>query len=347
MTTWLTNAWYVAGWDAEVDSAPLARTICGVPMLFYRKLDRSVVAMRDACPHRLLPLSLGFREGDSIRCKYHGLKLGPDGAAEEMPIKTDPVNRKVCAQTYVVHERHRFVWVWVGEAEKADPALIPDLWPCSAEGWVFDGGHYPVAADYRLMIDNLMDLTHETYVHDGSIGQQEIVEAPLETQVIGDRAYVRRWMPGIEAPPFWRGALKRDGLVDRWQICEFLLPSAVMIDVGVALVGAGASLESHDQGVRGMVVDFMTPETETTHHYFWGMARNFDLADPGFTARFKRQQGGVFEEDREILEAQQKAIQANPDLKLSAYRIDEGGVRARQIIARAIKAGGQSAEAAA
>jgi vanillate O-demethylase monooxygenase subunit len=145
-------------------------------------------------------------------------------------------------------------------------------------------------------------------------------------------------MPGVEAPPFWRGALKQPGLVDRWQICEFLLPSAVMIDVGVAPVGAGASLADHDQGVRGMVIDVMTPETETSHHYFWGMARNFDLADPGFTARFKRQQGGVFEEDRAILEAQQRAIQANPDLKLSAYRIDEGGVRARQIIARAIKA---------
>ncbi|HEX8057569.1 MAG TPA: aromatic ring-hydroxylating dioxygenase subunit alpha [Novosphingobium sp.] len=347
MSTWLINAWYVAGWDAEIDSAPLARTICGVPMLLYRKLDRSVVAMRDACPHRLLPLSMGFREGDSIRCKYHGLKLGPDGAAEEMPIKTDPVNRKVCAETYVTHERHRFVWVWVGEAAKADPALIPHLWPCSAEGWVFDGGYYPVAADYRLMIDNLMDLTHETYVHDGSIGQCEIVEAPLETQVSGDRVYVRRWMPGVEAPPFWRGALKQAGLVDRWQICEFLLPSAVMIDVGVAPVGMGSSLDSHDHGVRGMVVDFMTPETETSHHYFWGMARNFDLADQGFTARFKRQQGGVFEEDRQILEAQQKAIAANPDLKLAAYRIDEGGVRARQIIARAIKAGGLSAEVAA
>jgi vanillate O-demethylase monooxygenase subunit len=346
VTNWLTNAWYVAAWDAEVDQAPLVRMICGVPMLFYRKLDRSVVAMRDACPHRLLPLSLGFREGDSIRCKYHGLKLGPDGKAEEMPIRTDPVNRKVCAEIYVTHERHRFVWIWVGEPDKADPALIPDLWPCSAEGWVFDGGYYPVAADYRLMIDNLMDLTHETYVHDGSIGQQEIVEAPLETHVVGDRAYVRRWMPGVEAPPFWRGALKRDGLVDRWQICEFVLPAAVMIDVGVAPVEAGASLESHDQGVRGMVVDFMTPESETTHHYFWGMARNFDLADAGFTARFKRQQGGVFEEDRAILEAQQKAIAANPDMKLSAYRIDEGGVRARQIIARAIRAGSPDVGAA-
>jgi vanillate O-demethylase monooxygenase subunit len=62
MATWVENAWYVAAWDAEIDEAPLARTICGVPMVFYRKLDRNVVAMRDACPHRLLPLSLGIRE---------------------------------------------------------------------------------------------------------------------------------------------------------------------------------------------------------------------------------------------------------------------------------------------
>ena len=337
-TTWLTNAWYVAAWDYEVDQAPLARTICGVPVVLYRKLDRTVVALRDACPHRLLPLSMGLREGDSLRCKYHGLKLGPDGRAEEMPLRSDPVNRSVCVEAYVTHERHRFVWIWVGEAGKADPALIPDLWPCSTPGWTFDGGYYPVACDYRLMIDNLMDLTHETYVHAGSIGQPEILEAPIETMVEDGAVLVRRWMPGIEAPPFWRAALKREGLVDRWQVCRFALPASVMIDVGVAPVGAGATIEQHDQGVRGMVIDFMTPESETSHHYFWGMARNFDIDDAGFTARFKQGQGGVFAEDKVILEAQQRAIAANPDLKLAAYRIDEGGVRARQLIARAIRA---------
>jgi vanillate monooxygenase len=336
MSTWLRNAWYVAAWDAEVDQVPLARTICGVPMIFYRRLDRQVVAMRDACPHRLLPLSMGLREGDSIRCKYHGLKLGPDGVAEEMPIRSDSVNRKICAETFVTHERHRFVWVWVGEKEQADPALIPDLWPCSAPGWTFDGGYYAIDCDYRLMIDNLMDLTHETYVHAGSIGQPEILEAPIETKVVDGSVYVTRWMPGVDAPPFWRSALKQEGKVDRWQVCQFLMPAAVMIDVGVAPVGAGATIDQHDQGVRGMVVDFITPETETSHHYFWGMARDFDLADTGFTARFKAQQGGVFAEDAEILEAQQRSIQANSDLGLTAYRIDEGGVRARQQIARAI-----------
>lgn len=337
MTSWITNAWYVAGWDYEIDHQPVARTICGVPMALYRKLDRSVVALRDACPHRLLPLSMGLREGDSIRCRYHGLKLGPDGVAEEMPLRHDPVNKRICAESYVVAERHRFIWVWIGDREKADPALIPDLWPCSTPGWTFDGGYYHVAADYRLMIDNLMDLTHETHVHSGSIGQPELMEAPITAYVEGDRAYVARWMPSIDAPPFWRNALKQDGPVDRWQICEFVPPSSVMIDVGVAPVGAGASLQSHDQGVRGMVVDCMTPETETTMHYFWGMARSFDIDDPGFTARFKRQQGGVFAEDREVLEAQQRSIAANPDLKITAYNIDQGGVRARQIIARLMR----------
>ncbi len=346
MTTWLRNAWYVAAWDGEVDAAPLARTICGTPMMFYRKLDRSVVAMRDACPHRLLPLSMGLREGDSIRCKYHGLKLGPDGVAQEMPMKSEAVNRRVCADTYAVVERHRFVWVWIGDNDRADPALIPDLWPCSRDGWTFDGGYYPVACDYRLMIDNLMDLTHETYVHSSSIGQVEILEAPIETHVADGHVFVTRWMEGVDAPPFWRGALKKDGPVDRWQICQFMLPASVMIDVGVAPVEAGATLAEHDQGVRGMVIDFMTPESETSHHYFWGMARNFDIEDAGFTARFKAQQGGVFAEDKEILEAQQSAILNNPDMKLSAYRIDEGGVRSRQLIARAIAAGRQMEEQA-
>jgi vanillate O-demethylase monooxygenase subunit len=338
VTIWVTNAWYVAAWDAEVDSAPLARTICGVPMVFYRKLSRQVVALRDACPHRLLPLSLGLREGDSIRCKYHGLKLGPDGVAEEMPLKSDGVNRGICAEAFVTHERHRFVWVWVGERDKADPALIPDLWPCSHPDWRFDGGYYHVAADYRLMIDNLMDLTHETYVHAGSIGQPEIMHAPLVCQTEGDSVVLSRWMPGIDAPPFWRGALGQEGPVDRWQICRFLLPSAVIIDVGVAPVGAGATLERHDQGVRGFVIDVMTPESETSHHYFWGMARNFDIDDQGFTARFKQQQGAVFAQDKVILEAQQRSIEANPDMKLQAYSIDQGGIRARQIISRKIGA---------
>lgn len=332
--TWIRNAWYVAAWDYEVDRQPLARTLLNVPVMLYRKLDGSVVAMRDSCPHRMLPLSMGIREGDSIRCKYHGLKLGPDGIAEEMPLKGETVNRRVCVEVFPIAERHRFVWIWLGDRDAADPALIPDLWPCSADSWAFEGGYYAIACDYRLVIDNLMDLTHETYVHAGSIGQAELMETPLETRVTDTRVFVTRWIPDIDPPPFWKGALGKEGRVDRWQICEFVPPSAVIIDVGVAPIGSGATLDHHNQGVRGFVIDVMTPQDEGNSHYFWGMARNFAIDDPGFGARFKAQQGAVFAEDVEILEAQQRSIAANPAQKLQAYSIDQGGVRARQLIER-------------
>jgi phenylpropionate dioxygenase-like ring-hydroxylating dioxygenase large terminal subunit len=338
--TWIRNRWYVAAWDSEVDRTPFARTICGEPVMLYRKLDRSVVAMRDACPHRLLPLSMGMKEGDAVRCRYHGLLVGPDGAGLEMPVKSERVPKAVCAKLYPVVERHRFIWVWIGDADKADPGAVPDFWPCSTPGWVFDGGYSRVACDYRLLIDNLLDLSHETYVHQGSIGQHEIGETPVESEVRGDEVVVRRWMAGIDPPPFWRDALKADGPVDRWQICHFLPPSSVLIDVGVAPVGAGATPALHDQGVRGMVIDAMTPESATSTHYFWGMARNFDIEDAGFTARFKAQQAQVFAEDVEVLEAQQLSIAANPDMKLRGYSVDQGSVRARQIIARLAAAEG-------
>jgi phenylpropionate dioxygenase-like ring-hydroxylating dioxygenase large terminal subunit len=331
------NRWYVAAWDHEVDRKPVGRTLCGEPVMLYRKLDRSVVAMRDACPHRLLPLSMGIREGDLIRCRYHGLLINSDGHAVEMPVKTDKPHKSVCVSVYPVVERHRFVWVWIGEPDKADPALVPNFWPCSDPKWTFDGGYYHIECDYRLVIDNLMDLTHETYVHQGSIGQQEILETSIGTQAEGESVTVTRWMKNIDAPPFWRDALKKPGLVDRWQICQFLAPSSVIIDVGVAPAGSGATVQQHDQGVRGFVIDALTPETATRSHYFWGMARNFDVEDAGFTERFRRQQGAVFQEDVVILEAQQRSILANPHLRLKSFSMDSGGVKSRQVIERLLK----------
>ena len=332
--SFIRNKWYVAAWDGEVGNAPISRKICGEPIVLYRKLDGSVVALRDACPHRLLPLSMGIREGDNLRCKYHGLAVTPDGKPCEMPLTNERVNEKLTTPVYATVERHRFVWVWIGEAETADAALVPDFWPCSTEGWVFDGGYMPVGCDYRLFIDNLMDLTHETYVHMGSIGQKELMESPLETRVEGDQVFLSRWMPNIDAPPFWREALKKDGKVDRWQICQFIDPCSVIIDVGVSPVEARDTLESHDSGVRGFVIDSMTPETETSCHYFWGMARNFDIDDPGVTARIKTGQDHIFNEDIEVLERQQRSIAENPDMKLRVLSIDSGGAQARCILER-------------
>lgn len=331
----LRNRWYVAAWDKEVSNRPLARTICGEPVVLYRRSDGAVQALADYCPHRLLPLSMGTVEGDILRCGYHGLAVDGAGRCVDMPGQAEPPER-LRAQAYPVIERYRFVWVWIGEAAAADPSLLPDLWFCEDAEWTFEGDRYGVKCDYRLLVDNLMDLSHETFVHPSSIGQKEIAEAPIETRLDGAEVVVERWMRDIDAPPFWRTFLKKPGLVDRWQICRFSLPSQVMIEVGVAPAGTGAPQGDRSKGVEGVVVNCMTPETQDTCQYYWGMARRFDIHDQGLSERVKASQAQVFAEDTVVLEAQQAAIRARPDLKLVNLAIDAGGVQARALMARAL-----------
>jgi vanillate O-demethylase monooxygenase subunit len=80
------------------------------------------------------------------------------------------------------------------------------------------------------------------------------------------------------------------------------------------------------------VVDFITPETETTHWYFWGMARNFKPEDKELTATIREGQGKIFGEDREMLELQQANILRHPERKLLMLNIDAGGVQSRRLL---------------
>ncbi|RZA35347.1 MAG: aromatic ring-hydroxylating dioxygenase subunit alpha, partial [Lysobacteraceae bacterium] len=197
----------------------------------------------------------------------------------------------------------------------------------------------------------LMDLTHETYVHASSIGQKEIDEAPVTTQVEGEQVITSRFMENIGAPPFWRAALRGNGLaddvpVDRWQICRFNAPSHVMIEVGVAHAGKGGYHADPAHKVSSIVVDFITPETETSHWYFWGMARQFRPDDAELTGMIREGQGKIFGEDREMLERQQQNILRHRERKLLMLNIDAGGVQSRRIIDRWLALEGAAPEAA-
>jgi len=240
---------------------------------------------------------------------------------------------------YATLERYGFVWVWPGDITQADPAKLHRL-PWAAEpGWAYGGGLYHIGCDYRLMIDNLMDLTHETYVHSSSIGQKEIDEAPPKTRSEGNEVVTSRFMHNVAAPPFWRMALRGNGLaddvpVDRWQICRFSPPSHVMIEVGVAHAGRGGYDAPDECKVSSIVVDFITPETETSIWYFWGMARRFRPDDADLTAQIREGQGKVFAEDQEMLERQQRNLLTWPERPLLNLNIDAGGVLSRKVIDR-------------
>ncbi|PAU51777.1 aromatic ring-hydroxylating dioxygenase subunit alpha [Pseudomonas indica] len=335
------NAWYVACTPDEIDAKPLGRTICGESMVFYRGAENRAVALEDFCPHRGAPLSLGYVEDGLLVCGYHGLAMGCDGKTAAMP--NQRVQHFPCIKRFPVIERYGFIWVWPGDEALADPTQLPHLEWAESPEWAYGGGLYHIACDYRLMVDNLMDLTHETYVHASSIGQKEIDEAPVNTRVEGSEVITSRFMDNISAPPFWRAALRANGLdedapVDRWQICRFTPPSHVLIEVGVAHAGHGGYDAPEQYKASSIVVDFITPENETSIWYFWGMARRFKVDDSELTDRIREGQGKIFSEDLEMLERQQRNLLRYPERNLLKLNIDAGGVQARRIIERLVKA---------
>jgi vanillate O-demethylase monooxygenase subunit len=333
------NAWYVACTPDEIAEKPLGRQICGEKIVFYRGPECKVAAVEDFCPHRGAPLSLGVVRDGQLTCGYHGLTMGCDGKVVSMPGQR--VRGFPCIKSFPVVERYGFIWVWPGDEKLADPAKIHHLEWAENPDWGYGGGLYHVKAEYRLMIDNLMDLTHETYVHASSIGQKEIDEAPVTTKTDGDTVITSRFMENVMAPPFWQAALRGNNLaddvpVDRWQICRFTPPSHVMIEVGVAHAGNGGYHADPQYKASSIVVDFITPETATSHWYFWGMARNFNPRDEALTKTIRDGQAKIFGEDMEILELQQKNLLAHPQRKLLMLNIDSGGVQSRRILERIV-----------
>ena len=334
------NAWYAAAYDVEVGRSLLARTICKQKLVMYRRTDGQAVALHDACWHRLLPLSLGRLEGDDVVCGYHGLVYNPQGQCVRMP-SLQSLNPSACVRSYPLIEKHRFIWLWMGDPALADPALVPDMHWNHDPDWAADGKLINVKCDYRLVIDNLMDLTHETYVHGSSIGNEAVVEAPFEVSHDAQHVTVTRWMENIEAPPFWASqiqqALQYKGLVDRWQIIRFEAPCTVTIDVGVAPTGSGAvpkdgQAGDRSAGVNGFVLNTITPETDGSCHYFWAFARNYRLGEQAVTHQLREGVTRIFREDEAVLEAQQKAIDDHPDMAFHNLNIDAGAVRARRLI---------------
>ena len=334
------NTWYVACTPDEIEDKPFSRKICNIPLVFFRNKEKKIVALEDFCPHRGAPLSLGFVENGNLVCGYHGLRMGDEGKTVSMP--NQRVENFPCITAYATVERYGFVWLWPGDQSLADDTLIPQLPWAINDGWAYGGGLYHIKCDYRLMIDNLMDLTHETYVHASSIGQKEIDESPVNTKMEGKQVVTTRFMDNVLAPPFWQNALRANDLphdvpVDRWQVCRFDLPSHVMIEVGVAIAGKGGYDAPAESKASSIVVDFITPETDTSILYFWGMARNFKPDDQELTDSIREGQGNIFAEDLEVLERQQENLLTYPNRDVLKLDIDAGGVMARRLIERAIK----------
>jgi len=330
------NFWYVAAWDWEVRRQELfRRTICNRPIVFWRKTDGTPAALEDRCCHRHMPLSDGKLRGDNVECPYHGLTYDSTGACVRIPSQAAiPPTARV--QSFPVVERYHWIWIWMGDPALADPALIEDFHWMDDPAWRAKGERLDLKSNYLLLVENLLDLTHLQFVHPTTLGTEAISAVPIKTEREGNKVRVTRWIMNSPPPPFFQkaGGFRPDENVDRWQIIEFTPPAFVRLDVGGARTGTGAREGDRSQGITMRNLNAITPETDTTTHYFWAQAHDFQIDDPTVTELLYRQVHTAFLEDLGVLQAQQGNISMyNGGLPDQVdFNQDAGGLQARRIV---------------
>ncbi len=336
----LRNAWYVAAWGHEVTRQNLLRrTLLGEPVVFYRTLDGKPVALEDRCCHRHAQLSRGKLIGNDIQCPYHGFTYDTGGTCIAVPgQKQIPPGARV--RSYPAVERYQWIWVWMGDPALADPDKIEDFHWMDDPAWRAAGERLDLKANYVLLVENLLDLSHLTYVHATTLGTEQIAQTPIQVERRPGGVRVTRWILDGPPPPFFQrmGGFAPDQHVDRWQIIDWTPPAFVRLDVGCALAGTGATEGNRSRGISMRNLNAITPETERTTHYFWAQAHNFGIGHRWVTDLAFQNVHTAFLEDLAVIQDQQ----ANVDMAPNAARIDmnhdAGGIQARRMLEAMIAA---------
>jgi len=296
-TPFIHNAWYVIAPASEVSRTPIARTVLGTSLVLFRRQDGTAVALQNRCCHRSFPLSHGTVDGDSIVCGYHGLRYDTEGRCIEIPMqKTVPASMRVRA--YTLAERGPFIWVWKGE--KAPPEEPPHQSWLEDPQWSMRWGYLHVKGSYVHMHENLLDLSHLSFLHARTFGTPEYARTPVEMNCEGDDLevwrHVKCQLPAIYAKPLgWTDAraLRSSG-------SKYVSPG-LHVNTGIF---RNLDLPDEAQSPQPMVkvAQLVTPETAITTHYWTAQARNFATGDADIGEFMINAQIAAFKEDAFALE---------------------------------------------
>src|SRR5580692_1116751 len=172
--TLLYDDWYPALRSDTLRKHKLAKArLLGIPLVLGRRNDGRVFAMRDSCPHRGIPLSEGWFNGQRVTCRYHGWEFEPcSGRCELIPSLSSHDHldaTKIYATAFPCEERDGHAWVFVpspgsGKRPQGAKPAVPDLAKFGPRfRTAFLTAELPCNVDHGII--GLMDPAHGPFVH--------------------------------------------------------------------------------------------------------------------------------------------------------------------------------------
>lgn len=325
--SYVRNAWYVAAWTQDLaPEHPFAITVLGERIVVWRTAGGALHALEDRCVHRLAPLSLGRCEGDRLRCMYHGLLFDAAGKVVEIPGQ-DLIPMHARVRSYPVVERHSWIWLWMGDPERADQRLIPPAVGFDDPDYLLGRGSLDYEAEARLINDNLLDFSHLSYVHAASFGAGPEFAARHPRITPLDRGVrFERWIPNTLGASVRRSNTP----IDSWQTYDFLLPGILLmwsaqypVRTAEALAFAPPERTAAIGGLN-FTSQAVTPTTDRTARYFFSWGPHRDYGDEAMRDGMMQLAGQAFAEDKLMIEAQQRVIDDTIDPVVMPTAHDRG-----------------------
>ncbi|WP_420465477.1 Rieske 2Fe-2S domain-containing protein [Panacagrimonas sp.] len=342
----LHNIWYVAAMSTEVDASALFhRKILDTSVLIYRKQDGTPVAMHDRCPHRFAPLHLGKRVGDEVSCLYHALRFDCSGRCTHNPhgAGATPPNARV--RVFPLLERHGFIWIWMGEAP-ADPTKLPDFGPLDdGHPNAFAATYMHMKANYELIVDNVMDLSHIDHVH-GEIITTRGQLSPLTPRLTETPTTITSRSEWTQQPPlmiFSPFMADPQASARHYFEITWTAPANIQLSVG-AVQDDSKNLDLVDC-IGQYDLHTCTPETADTTHYFFATRRNHLVDDGEFNKAKIQAMHTAFEtEDGPVIEAVHAEMGTDDFFGLHPVLIcnDAGPIKVRRLLRKMIDAEAQT-----
>lgn len=321
---YIRNGWYVVALGRDIGRKPVQEWLLGEPIVLFRKASNEVVVLRDRCPHRHAPLSLGKVIDDEIQCRYHGFQFDSSGRCSKIPGERT-IPSAVRVEAFPAVESLGLVWVWAGDPARRDDALLPK-WPwLDKPGFLSNHIRREFEAPFDLIVDNLMDLTHVHFVH-SIIGVDTLVHEsePMEVREEGEHVLYQRDLR--------QGPFAAKGLYVELR-GEFMPPSLIY-------TGSVPKREGSDE-IQPMpmsqVLHCLTPRTVDSTTYIALKSWNI-LLQPHEVAGVEHQMAVTLEEDKAIIEAQYRSRRASPvKLEERLIRADRAAVMARRMYEKLLR----------
>jgi len=328
------DQWYVIAFSHEIPPGKaFSRKCMDEPVVLFRDKDGNAIALFDRCPHRGVPLSQGKVLETTIECPYHGFQFDHTGRCVAIPSQ-ELIPRAARTRSYPVVEKMQFVWIWMGDPDKADPSLIPDYADigCGANDTTGDWQYEPyfmmeIQANYSLLFENLLDTSHISFLHLDGLDGGKMARTPYTVDTDGSTVTLERNLARDVAVP---GTAKLFSMQPEQVFSRRLRTRSFLPNLHVISNTIGFPDEPERASNVRLNIMPITPASHNRLYQFVVIATSYEV---NVTQDMNDQLWTAFSQDRTALEAIQAGYdELGPDVREVSVRADAAALSARRIL---------------